>query len=68
MRRNVFLRATGAAVALGLMSLLFPTHGARAAWPPQPNDDFTNPANWPNDPGYKDRWNYWSFLPKQEDS
>ena len=66
MRRNVVLRAAGALFALGLASLVFPTHGARAAWPPQPTDDFTNPANWPNDPGYSGRWNYWSFLPKQD--
>ncbi len=25
----------------------------------------TNPANWPNDPDYPNRWNYFSWLPKQ---
>ncbi len=55
-----------ALAALGLLSILAPMHGARAAWPPAPNADFTDPQNWPNDPGYGGRWNYWSFLPKQD--
>src|SRR4029077_13744583 len=49
-----------------VLSLVFPTDHASAAWPPQPGDDLTNPANWPNDPGYAGDWNYWSFLPKQD--
>jgi hypothetical protein len=27
--------------------------------------DMSNPANWPNDPGYTTDWNYWSWLPKK---
>ncbi|MGH7294033.1 MAG: S8 family serine peptidase, partial [Polyangiaceae bacterium] len=34
-------------------------------WPPARGADMTDPANWPNDPGYNGAWNYWSWLPKQ---
>ena len=34
-------------------------------WPPAPGADMTNPENWPNDPDYPNRWNYFSWLPKQ---
>src|SRR5262249_36884744 len=40
------------------------TDDAHAAWPPKPGDDLTQPANWPNDPGYKGTWQYFSWLPK----
>lgn len=41
-------------------------HDARAnTWPPAPGTDMSNPANWPNDPGYTSDWNFWSWLPKQ---
>ena len=41
-------------------------HDARRQhWPPTPGADMTDPANWPNDPGYQGDWNYWSWLPKQ---
>src|SRR5579859_4627021 len=42
---------------------LMPAH---AAWPPPVNDtgyDYSSPSNWPNDPGYPDQWNFWSFVP-----
>src|SRR5689334_20448341 len=48
-----------------LASLAFVALDARAAWPPKPGDDLQNPANWPNDPGYKGTWQYFSFLPHQ---
>ncbi len=35
------------------------------AWPPAPGADMTQPANWPNDPGYPTQWNLWSWLPAQ---
>ena len=39
---------------------------ADAAWPPPADDtgfDYTDPANWPNDPGYSGSWELWSFVP-----
>src|SRR5262245_14439264 len=60
-------RLATVAVALGIGAhVLGSADAARAAWPPPPTADFTDPANWPNDPGYTSRWNYWSFLPKQD--
>ena len=42
-------------------------HDARAnTWPPARGADMTDPANWPDDPGYQSDWNYWSWLPKQK--
>ncbi|TKD01804.1 FG-GAP-like repeat-containing protein [Polyangium fumosum] len=58
----------GLLAALALASALAP-HAASAAWPPSPDANMADPANWPNDPGYayaEDRdgqWNYYSFLP-----
>ncbi|MRG93560.1 S8 family serine peptidase [Polyangium spumosum] len=58
----------GLLAALALVSALAP-HPASAGWPPAPDADMADPANWPNDPGYgyaDDRdgqWNYFSFLP-----
>lgn len=63
---SVFSRSALALVVLGLSTMVLRAHDARGAWPPPENADFTDQANWPNDPGYKDRWNYWSFLPKQD--
>jgi hypothetical protein len=41
-------------------------HDAHAnTWPPPKGTDMSNPANWPNDPGYTTDWNYWSWLPQQ---
>ncbi len=61
------LRNAAALVLLGALGLVMQPHGARAAWPPaNPDVDMTNPANQPNDPGYQGRWNYWSYLPKQD--
>ncbi|MDB4971588.1 MAG: alkaline serine protease [Myxococcales bacterium] len=40
---------------------------AHAAWPPPANDanvDYSDPANWPSDPGFASAWNYWSFVPQ----
>ncbi len=59
-------RVIGLAAAACAFAWMFPTGGASAAWPPALTDDLTNPANWPNDPDYAGRWNYWSFLPKQD--
>jgi hypothetical protein len=66
MKLTSLWRPAGILVGLAIVSTLAPMHGARAAWPPAPNADFTDPANFPNDPNYKDRWNYWSFLPPQD--
>lgn len=53
-------------VLAGALGLTVRSHVAHAAWPPQLTDDLTNPANWPNDPGYKGTWQWQSFLPKQQ--
>jgi MYXO-CTERM domain-containing protein len=40
---------------------------AHAAWPPPADDatvDYSDPVNWPNDPGFGGAWNYWSFVPQ----
>lgn len=43
--------------------------GTAAGWPPTESADMTDPANWPNDPGYgfsadsDGQWNYYSFIP-----
>ncbi|MDC3958096.1 FG-GAP-like repeat-containing protein [Polyangium jinanense] len=58
----------GLLAALALASALSP-HPASASWPPSPDADMADPANWPNDPGYAftddhdGQWNYYSFLP-----
>ncbi len=38
---------------------------ARAQWPPPDVDglDLSDTQYWPNDPGYENRWNYWSYIP-----
>lgn len=59
-------RSATALIALGACTLFLRAHDARGAWPPPENADFTDTSNWPNDPGYAGRWNYWSFLPKQD--
>ncbi len=59
------LRVASIVTGLGVVLTLVHSDRARAAWPPKPGDDLTNPSSWPNDPGYKDRWNYFSYLPKQ---
>jgi hypothetical protein len=49
-----------------LVLALFVLPAAHAAWPPPANDtgiDYSDPKNWPNDPGYGGQWNYWSFVP-----
>ena len=39
---------------------------ANPSWPAiAKGTDMSNPANWPNDPGYTTDWNYWSWLPKK---
>src|SRR5258706_805912 len=51
-------------LCLGVLALVLVR--AHAAWPPPVNDsgfDYSDPANWPNDPGYKDDWKFWSFVP-----
>jgi hypothetical protein len=59
------LRVASLLTGLGIILVGVQSDRARAAWPPKATDDLTNPANWPNDPDYKDRWNYFSWLPKQ---
>jgi hypothetical protein len=57
-------------LALGLLGVSVTAVGLRDArannWPPPPGADMTNPANWPNDPGYAGTWNFFSWLPKQD--
>ncbi len=59
------LRVASVLTGLGIVLVGIQSDRARAAWPPTAGDDLTNPASWPNDPDYKDRWNYFSYLPKQ---
>lgn len=54
-----------AALALALTAS---PDSARGAWPPIPGADLSDPANWPNDPGYDDQWNLWSFIPAENRS
>jgi hypothetical protein len=58
-------RLLGLVVGVGCFSMSIRSHVARAAWPPGPNDDLTDPANWPSDPDYKGNWQWHSYLPKQ---
>ena len=63
------VRSSAAVVALGSALAftlgLWGVHDAGAStWPPPKGTDMSNPANWPNDPGYTTDWNYWSWLPK----
>jgi hypothetical protein len=49
-----------------LALLLFVCVPAHAVWPPPANDagfDYSDPTNWPNDPGYSGQWGLWSFVP-----
>ncbi|HEX6839311.1 MAG TPA: hypothetical protein VF334_22190, partial [Polyangia bacterium] len=53
-------------VAVGITFALFVMPLAHAAWPPPKDDtgfDYSDPTNWPNDPGYAGAWNFWSFVP-----
>ena len=57
---------------LTIAAVLVASQSASAAWPPVENPDagatgginYADPMNWPNDPGYQGRWQYWSFVPK----
>ncbi|MEO8801310.1 MAG: FG-GAP-like repeat-containing protein [Polyangiaceae bacterium] len=60
------LRFASLLVVAGLTGVTFRSHVARAAWPPGPSDDLTNPNNWPNDPDYKGTWQWKSYLPQQK--
>ena len=56
-----------AAIAAGLAAVILGAP-ARAAWPPPKDDtgfDYTDPSNWPNDPGYAAQWDFWGFVPKR---
>jgi hypothetical protein len=59
-------RAYFFASLVGIAFALFVMPRAHAAWPPPMNDsaiDYSDPANWPNDPDFAGAWNYWSFVP-----
>ncbi len=51
-------------LAVGFAWALVPGD-AQAQWPPPDDDsiDLSDPQYWPDDPGYENRWNYWSFIP-----
>src|SRR5260370_169685 len=59
------LRLSGFLSALGLLLVAAPSHDARGAWPPAPDANMKDPANWPNDPSYKGLWQFNSWLPPQ---
>ncbi len=52
-------------VVLGCVVLL--ARPALAEWPPPDDDqlDLSDPQYWPNDPGYDDTWEHFSFVPDQ---
>ena len=58
-------RVAGFAALVGFVAVAARSHDAHASWPPAANSDLRNPANWPSDPGYRDAFGYWSFLPAQ---
>jgi hypothetical protein len=66
--RNSRKNRLAALIPLALASALCP-HDVAAEWPPAPDADMQDSANWPNDPDYgfgegKDgQWNYYSFMP-----
>ncbi len=66
MHRHRVARLSALLVAIGAAALSFRSDRALAGWPPAADANFQDPANWPNDPGYAGRWNYWSWLPKQQ--
>jgi len=50
-------------VALVALCVFSPAH---AGWPPDETKgtvDYSDPANWPNDPDFNGLWKYWSFVP-----
>ena len=61
--RSSTLRLLAAIVGVPLVCATL--RDARASWPPAVGSDLTNPANWPNDPDYTNRWDYFSYLPRQ---
>ena len=51
---------------LGLAVILGLDGSAHATWPPNEaagTVDYSQSANWPNDPGFAKQWNLWSFVP-----
>lgn len=54
-----------ALLSIGVIGLTIRTQDAHAGWPPNETDNLNDPANMPNDPDFKGRWNYWSFLPPE---
>jgi hypothetical protein len=54
------MRAMRRLLALLVLTTATPAH---ADWPPPEGADLSQPANWPNDPGYDGQWNLWSWMP-----
>lgn len=52
-----------AALFIGIVGFI--VRPAGADWPATEGADLTQPANWPNDPGYAGQWNLWSFIPAE---
>jgi len=79
-RRSSSLRIASLLGSLGVVTLASAPYDVRANnWPPPMGANMEDPNNWPNDPGYgpqaggkPDRngrggeWNYFSWLPKQD--
>ena len=65
MNRRRSLGLTMATAFVGLQVLGGPVTVAHATWPVASGADLTSPSNWPNDPDYVNRWDYFSFLPAQ---
>src|SRR5262245_3330314 len=58
------LGPAGGLLAIAAVAALLTPAGA--AWPPDEKlgtVDYSDPANWPNDPGYAREWAAWSFAP-----
>ena len=50
--------------ALAAYVLTGESSSARADWPPDESKgpiDYSDPKNWPNDPGFSGMWEMWSF-------
>jgi hypothetical protein len=53
-------------LGLGVLALALPPQTTRGAWPPDEKAgpvDYSEPKNWPRDPGFAGQWEVWSFAP-----
>lgn len=67
MKKKRILAAGGVLLGLLVMGSLVGVETARAEWPPPDDDnlDLSDPQYWPNDPGYANTWEHFSFVPEE---